>query len=52
MKIYERILSPDILQYIPQTFDTIGNLAILEIDRWGDLSAVIGSTAECKVLSH
>jgi len=37
------ILAPEILQHIPRTYDTIGNLAILEIDRWGELSETIGS---------
>ncbi len=40
------ILSPDILEYIPQAFDTIGNLAILELDRWGEISEIIGSMSE------
>ncbi|TFG20066.1 MAG: hypothetical protein EU530_04385 [Promethearchaeota archaeon] len=40
------ILSPDILEYIPQAFDTIGNLAILELDRWGEISEIVGSMSE------
>lgn len=36
----------EILEYIPTTFDTIGNLAIIEIDRWGELSKQIDNNFE------
>ncbi|MBN2155113.1 MAG: hypothetical protein JW776_03655 [Candidatus Lokiarchaeota archaeon] len=38
--LLDRIPSP-VLEFIPQTFDIIGSLAIIEIDRWGDLSKVV-----------
>jgi tRNA (guanine37-N1)-methyltransferase len=31
-------IEQEVLEFIPKTFDTIGNIAILEIDRWGELS--------------
>ncbi len=39
-------LSQEILDHIPKTFDSIGNLAIIEVDRWGELSEQIRSNSE------
>lgn len=47
-EILRENLTPDVLQYIPQTFDTLGNIAILEIDRWGELSETFESSSELK----
>jgi len=42
----KQLLNPKILEFIPKTFDLIGSVAILEIDRWGELSEIIQNTSE------
>ena len=42
------ILSSDILDFIPKSFDSIGSVAIIEIDRWGELSNQIPDEKQLK----